>query len=48
MGTSEPRVDLVFEGGSVKGIALTGAFAEREARGFRPQCVAGTSVTMRH
>jgi NTE family protein len=44
VGASEQRVDLVFEGGGVKGIALAGAFAELEARGFRPQCVAGTSA----
>jgi NTE family protein len=40
----EPRVDLVFEGGGVKGIALAGAFAEIARRGFEPQCVAGTSA----
>lgn len=44
MGTSEQRVDLVFEGGGVKGIALAGAFAELDARGFQPQCLAGTSA----
>jgi NTE family protein len=44
VGTSERRVDLVFEGGGVKGIALAGAFAELEAPGFRPQCVAGSSA----
>ena len=44
MGSRDQRVDLVFEGGGVKGIALAGAFAEIEARGYRAQCVAGTSA----
>lgn len=41
---NDERVDLVFEGGGVKGIALAGAFAELDGRGFQPQCVAGTSA----
>ena len=41
---SESRVDLVFEGGGVKGIALAGAFRELTDRGYVPQCVAGTSA----
>jgi NTE family protein len=41
---AEPRVDLVFEGGGVKGIGLAGAFGELWARGYQPQCVAGTSA----
>ena len=41
---SDQRVDLVFEGGGVKGIGLAGAFAELEAQGYDPQCVAGTSA----
>lgn len=40
----EKRVDLVFEGGGVKGIALAGALAVLEEQGFRPQRVAGTSA----
>jgi NTE family protein len=37
-------VDLVFEGGGVKGIGLAGALAVLEERGFHPQNVAGTSA----
>ena len=37
-------VDLVFEGGGVKGIGLAGAFELLEERGYRPQNVAGTSA----
>jgi NTE family protein len=37
-------VDLVCEGGGVKGIGLAGAHAVLEERGFRPQNVAGTSA----
>lgn len=44
MSISERRVDLVFEGGGVKGIALAGAFAELDSRGYQHQCVAGTSA----
>src|SRR6266511_4337469 len=40
----ETRVDLVFEGGGVKGIALAGAFSVLEERGYNPQNVAGTSA----
>lgn len=40
----EKRVDLVFEGGGVKGIALVGALSALEERGFEPQNVAGTSA----
>lgn len=40
----EKRVDLVLEGGGVKGIALAGAIAVLEERGFQPQRVAGTSA----
>ena len=40
----EKRVDLVFEGGGVKGIALIGALAVLEERGYEPQGVAGTSA----
>jgi NTE family protein len=41
----EPRqVDLVLEGGGVKGIGLVGALAVLEERGWRPACVAGTSA----
>ena len=40
----EKRVDLVFEGGGVKGIGLAGAYAHLDAQGFQPQRVAGTSA----
>ncbi len=42
--TDEKRVDLVFEGGGVKGIGLAGAFGHLDAQGFQPQRVAGTSA----
>ena len=38
------KVDLVFEGGGVKGIALVGALAVLEEQGYQPQYVAGTSA----
>ena len=38
------HVDLVFEGGGVKGIGLAGAVATLETHGYRPQNVAGTSA----
>ena len=41
---TERRVDLVFEGGGVKGICLVGAYSVLEERGFEPQNVAGTSA----
>jgi NTE family protein len=41
---SEQPVDLVFEGGGVKGIGLAGAFFEVYAQDHRPACVAGTSA----
>jgi predicted acylesterase/phospholipase RssA len=37
-------VDLVCEGGGVKGIGLAGAHAVLDERGFQPQNVAGTSA----
>jgi NTE family protein len=37
-------VDLVFEGGGVKGIGLAGALVELERQGYQPRCVAGTSA----
>lgn len=40
----EKRVDLVFEGGGVKGIGLAGAFGYLDEQGFKPQRVAGTSA----
>jgi NTE family protein len=40
----EERVDLVFEGGGVKGIALVGALSVLEERGFKTQNVAGASA----
>lgn len=44
MAATEMYVDLVFEGGGVKGIGLAGALATLEERGYRPQNVAGTSA----
>ena len=43
-GNREKYVDLVFEGGGVKGIALVGAYAVLEERGYEPQNVAGASA----
>ena len=40
----EKCVDLVFEGGGVKGIGLVGALAVLEEQGFVPQNLAGTSA----
>jgi NTE family protein len=40
----EKRLDLVFEGGGVKGIGLAGAFDHLDKQGFTPQRVAGTSA----
>nr|WP_246351678.1 patatin-like phospholipase family protein [Deinobacterium chartae] len=40
----ERRYDLVLEGGGIKGIALIGALAVLEQRGYRPQRLAGTSA----
>src|SRR6185436_8688621 len=37
-------MDLVFEGGGVKGIGLGGAFAALEEQGMKPNNVAGTSA----
>ncbi|MDQ4003134.1 MAG: patatin-like phospholipase family protein [Actinomycetota bacterium] len=37
-------VDLIFEGGGLKGIALAGAYSVLEERGYRPQNVAGASA----
>jgi NTE family protein len=44
--TDEPQknVDLVCEGGGVKGIGLAGAYAVLEEEGYKPQNVAGTSA----
>jgi NTE family protein len=42
--TQGGSVDLVFEGGGVKGIGLAGAFSLLEERGYRAQNVAGTSA----
>jgi NTE family protein len=41
---SDKRVDLVFEGGGVKGIALVGAYSVLEEQGYQPNNVAGTSA----
>lgn len=40
----EKRIDLVLEGGGVKGIGLVGALAVLDERGFSPQNIAGTSA----
>ena len=40
----ERPVDLVFEGGGVKGIGLAGAYLELYDNAYRPACVAGTSA----
>src|SRR5690242_7339609 len=40
----ERRVDLVFKGGGIKGIALVGALAALEEHGFRPGRCVGTSA----
>ena len=37
-------VDLVLEGGGVKGIGLAGAFEALDRHGFRPENIAGTSA----
>jgi NTE family protein len=41
---AERRVDLVLEGGGVKGIGLVGALAALEDRELEPQRIAGTSA----
>jgi NTE family protein len=41
-------VDLVFEGGGVKGIGLAGAFSVLDTEGYTPNCVAGTSAGAIH
>ena len=38
------NIDLVFEGGGLKGIALAGAYSVLEERGYRPQNMAGASA----
>ena len=43
-GNDEKRVDLVFEGGGVKGIGLAGAVEVLEERGYRHQNLAGASA----
>ena len=40
----DKRVDLVFEGGGVKGIGLAGAVSVLLERGYQPQNLAGTSA----
>src|ERR687897_77710 len=37
-------VDLVFEGGGLKGIAFVGAYSALEEHGYRPQNLAGASA----
>jgi NTE family protein len=44
MGQADRRVDAVFEGGGVKGIALIGAAAVIEAAGYQFYNLAGTSA----
>ena len=43
-GEYENHVDLVCEGGGIKGIGLAGAYSVLEERGFEAQNVAGTSA----
>lgn len=38
------RLDIVFEGGGARGLALNGAVAELERRGFEPARLVGTSA----
>ena len=42
--TAQHAVDLVCEGGGVKGIGLAGAYAALEAHGWQPRQLAGTSA----
>lgn len=42
--TNQNNVDLVLEGGGVKGIALLGALAVLDEHGYQPQNLAGTSA----
>ena len=44
MPAATQPVDLVFEGGGVKGVGLAGALAELEEQGYAPQNIAGTSA----
>ena len=44
MPEADSYVDLVFEGGGVKGIGLAGAWEALEAENYRPRRVAGTSA----
>ena len=44
MADEQSNVDLVFEGGGVKGIGLGGAYQAIEEKGYRPHSVAGTSA----
>ncbi|MDQ3317374.1 MAG: patatin-like phospholipase family protein, partial [Actinomycetota bacterium] len=44
VGSRGGYVDLVFEGGGVKGIALVGAYSVLEERGYEPQNMAGASA----
>jgi len=41
---TQKNVDLVCEGGGVKGIGLAGAYAVLDEEGYKPQNVAGTSA----
>lgn len=41
---STKRVDLVLEGGGMKGIGLVGALTALDEKGYQPQNVAGTSA----
>jgi NTE family protein len=43
-GNQKKPVDLVFEGGGVKGIALVGAFSVLEEQGYEPENMAGASA----
>jgi len=39
-------VDLVFQGGGVKGIGLVGAYSVLEERGYQPVNMAGASADL--
>jgi NTE family protein len=41
---NDKKIDLVCEGGGVRGIALVGAYSVLEERGYQPQNLAGTSA----
>jgi NTE family protein len=44
MADEAKKVDLVFEGGGIKGIGLVGAYSVLEQQGWKPNNIAGTSA----